>query len=83
MTISIGKQQTRAQETKAVKDALAAAGIPVISVHHGTGTAWAWLTIKLFGAYDAERRNGARAISIIQQVTGRHGAYDGCISIVS
>jgi len=35
------------EETKAVKDALVEAGIPVLKVGHGTGTAWGWLEIHL------------------------------------
>lgn len=40
------KQETHAGETKAVKDALAKAGIKA-KVGHGKGTAWGWLEINI------------------------------------
>ena len=69
----------RRQETKTVKAALQAAGIPVRSVRHCTGTAYGWLSIYL----DAEwpcRELEQRAIKVAQTVTGRRGDYDGKIS---
>ncbi len=68
----------RKQETKAVKAALVKAGIPVISVKHGHGTAWGWLTVKL-----AAGQQQQPALGIVQQVTGRHASdqYDGRIAI--
>lgn len=88
---------TRAQETKAVKDALQAAGINAV-VSHGKGTAWGWLEINVGSAEqfthtlmtycecdqcDEARKRirqiARRAVAIAQQVTGRHGEYDGNI----
>ncbi|MBA7710599.1 hypothetical protein ES703_119544 [subsurface metagenome] len=40
------KHTTHREETKAVKAALAAAGIPA-KVGHGKGTAWSWLEINI------------------------------------
>jgi len=68
---------TRREETKAVKDALKAAGINA-RVTHGTGTAWGWLEIHI------ERGMGhayAGIIKTAQTVTGRHGEHDGNINI--
>ena len=70
---------THQEETKAVKAALAEAGIKA-KVGHGSGTAWAWLEINLgsgnWGLHD-------RAVQIAQSVTGRHGDYNGQISIMA
>lgn len=83
------------EETKAVKKALADAGIKA-SVTHGTGTAWGWLHINLG---DSRKRNGViaeefgyryneteeelrrKVMKIVREVTGRHGEYDGEIII--
>jgi hypothetical protein len=83
------------EETKAVKKALADAGIEA-SVTHGTGTAWGWLHINLG---DPRKRDGLRhveygcrytekeiefhknVLKIVKKVTGRHGEYDGEIII--
>ena len=68
----------RTSETAAVKRALAAAGITA-KVSHGTGTARAWLHIKIFqpsGTADQER-----AERIAREVTGRAGPYGGCIIV--
>lgn len=40
------KHETHAQETKAVRKALQAAGINA-KVGHGTGTAWSWLEVNI------------------------------------
>jgi hypothetical protein len=40
------KQENHREETKAVRDALARAGINA-KVGHGTGTAWGWLEINI------------------------------------
>ena len=51
--VSWRAHDTHAAETKAVKGALATAGIAA-AVGHGTGTAWGWLEIRL----GAEGRDG-------------------------
>lgn len=83
----------RKQETKIVKDALKNAGIPA-KVGHGKGTAWGWLHINIG---EASKRNGVnletrqytqeeqalhdKVIKIAMEATGRHGEYDGRISL--
>jgi hypothetical protein len=63
-------QSTHKDETKAVKVALLAAGLPVVRVGHGTGTAWGWLHIKLTESdRDHERVNGT---------DGQGTMYDPC-----
>jgi len=57
------KQETHAEETKAVKDALTANGIKA-RVGHGKGTAWGWLEINLGSCpyphlENVDRGNGA------------------------
>jgi hypothetical protein len=91
------KHDSHKEETKAVKKALADAGIKA-SVTHGTGTAWGWLHINLG---DPKKRNGLimegsghgyiyteeeqelhkKALKIVRETTGRHGEYDGEIII--
>ncbi len=68
------KHKTHREETKAVKDALAKAGLKA-KVGHGSGTAWAWLDIRPVGRWSKAQRS--KATKIIKQVTGRHGDYDG------
>ncbi len=73
-------------EARAVKEALIKAGLPVLSVGHGTGTAWAWLKIKLTpipGPYNGsiETERNRQAIAIAQAITGRTGDYNGDISV--
>ena len=74
----------RRQETMAVKAALLKAGLPVRRVKHGTGTAWGWLDI-YFEHQDYDpvtyRAHYRQAVSIAQQVTGRHGEYNGKINV--
>ena len=68
---------SRKAETKAVKQALAAAGIKA-RVGHGNGTAWGWMHVEIgrwnWWAYDL-------ALRITQEVTGRRGEYGGNINI--
>lgn len=75
---------TRNEETKIVKAALKSAGLPVVKVGHGTGTAYGWLHITL-ELDDSDRpaanRSMDRAIKAAMLVTGRHGDYDGCINV--
>ena len=53
-------QQTHKEETKTVKSALVRAGLPVLKVGHGSGTAWSWLNIRLCGSAVAHQRvNGS------------------------
>jgi hypothetical protein len=85
------------EETKAVKSALAAAGI-VAKVGHDRGTASCWLSIHVGPspvphehtdplcplnclALQWTRETRARVIRIAQEVTGRRGDYDGEISV--
>lgn len=37
----------RKQETKIVKEAMRAAGLPCTEVSHGRGTAWGWLHVNI------------------------------------
>ncbi len=84
-------------ETRAVKDALKKAGIEA-EVKHGTGTAWGWLDINIgdprkrsglkpapFGYQytDEEQALQKKALKIAQEITGRHGDYDGRISVLA
>lgn len=62
------KQTTRREETKAVKAALAAAGIPAV-VGHGRGTASGWIDVNIGdGAQYGPHEDGC------QQWTGREHA---------
>ena len=72
------------EESKAVKDALLRAGFPVLAVTHGKGTARGWLEIWMEKATPEQWRDGSerRALDIAQDVTGRHGDYDGRINIM-
>lgn len=89
------KQENHREETKAVKKALASAGIDA-KVTHGTGTAWGWLHVnigspKLRGGFkpepndhqytDEEDALHKKVLKIVQEITGRHGDYDGEIII--
>lgn len=91
------KQDSHKEETKAVKNALANAGIKA-RVTHGRGTAWGWLHINIG---DPKQRNGLKqepfgrqyteeelelhkkVMKIAQDTTGRHGEYDGEIIIIA
>ena len=66
----------RKAETKAVKRALAKAGIRA-RVRHGRGTSWGWLYITV----DPNLGLRDKVIEIAQRVTGRRGEYDGNISV--
>lgn len=75
----------RKQETKRVKEILKYNKIPYISIKHGIGTAYCWLTIIL----KDERQNNKESnwekekeiLRIIQNATERRGDYDGRINI--
>ncbi len=72
---------TAKEETKAVKQALAKAGI-VARVGHGTGTAAWWLhIIPQYTTGEDWRELTNRCIRIAQAVTGRRGDYDGQINV--
>lgn len=76
------KHSTHREETRAVKKALIEAGIPVKKVGHGTGTAWAWLKIYLDPSVDMNmKKYFEETIRIAQEVTGRHGDYNGEINV--
>ncbi len=88
--------ENHAEETKAVKAALKAAGINA-EVGHGKGTAWAWLEINVgksphkphdprnpsCGFCDRRNEIVSNVIRIAQEVTGRHGDYDGEIIVLT
>lgn len=78
------KDLTPRQETTAVKKALINAGFDkkVILVGHGRGTAAAWLEIRV-NQIKGRAYNGSQelALSTVQGVTGRHGDYDGQITV--
>lgn len=82
-------------ETKAVKEALDRAGIEA-EVGHGRGTGWGWLEINigdpgLRGGVIEETRQYTheeqdlhkKVMTIAKEVTGRHGEYDGNISLMA
>ncbi len=89
------KQDSHKEETKAVKKALADAGIKA-GVTHGKGTARGWLHINIG---DPRERGGLiidelgkrytdeeidlhnKILKIVQDTTGRHGEYDGEIIV--
>lgn len=95
---------TRRDETKLVKEALAEAGINA-KVSHNRGTAYGWLDINIgsgqqWGEHkranpqdrcdptDCKRCANSKAmqekaIAVTQRVTGRHGNYDGNISLLT
>lgn len=91
------KQDNHKEETKAVKKALADAGIKA-KVTHGRGTAWGWLHINIGSP---KERNGIKpapfdyqyteeelflhrkVLKIAQETTGRHGEYEGEIVILA
>jgi len=73
------KHSTHREETRAVKKALIEEGIPVKKVGHGTGTAWAWLHIYLDPSDKMDYYE--EVIRIAQEVTGRHGDYNGEINV--
>ncbi len=91
------KHDSHKEETKAVKKALADAGIKA-KVSHGRGTAWGWLHINLG---DPKTRDGLKkeefgdtytekelelhrkVLRIAQETTGRRGEYDGEIMILA
>ena len=85
------KQKTHREEVTAVKRALREAGIPFVSVRHGTGTAWAWLEINIgpdpnlknWQFSEEWRKRIDQTLRIAQEVTGRHGDYDGEINILT
>ncbi len=84
-------------ETKAVKEALKKAGIEA-EVGHGRGTAWGWLEINIgdprmrnglkpppfeYQYTEEEQALHNKVLKIAQEVTGRHGDYDGRISLLA
>ncbi len=88
----------RRQETKIVKKALKEAGIKA-SVSHGKGTGGGWIEVNVGDPKERdgiEKGPGGRdrytnietelhetVIKIIQDITGRHGKYNGNISILA
>lgn len=72
------KHMDHRAETKAVRLALKAAGLPVGKVTHGRGTAWAWLEVTLIGGTADQRHEAHR---IIADVTGRSGDYNGDVLV--
>jgi hypothetical protein len=87
----------RKEETKIVKEALKKAGIDAKVGHH-RGTAWGWLEINIGDARarnglkpapfeyqynEVEQALHEKVIKIAQEVTGRHGEYDGRICLLA
>lgn len=73
---------SHASESKAVKAALVEAGYTNVSVGHGTGTAWSWLSIHAKekpGQSQQDKR--LDILCIAQRITGRHGEYSGEINV--
>lgn len=90
-------QENHKEETKAVKKALTDAGIKA-KVSHDRGTAWSWLRINIgdpkernglkpepFGYQYTEEEVAlhSKVLKIVQDITGRHGEYDGEIIIIA
>ena len=76
------KHATHAEETKAVKAALLAAGYTNVKVRHSTGTARAWLNVQANlkqGQTWSDRDTDI--LRIAQAITGRTGDYDGRINV--
>jgi len=74
--------KTHREESKAVKDALLKAGFANVRVGHDRGTAWAWLKIHCDGKPEQSFQDKrAEVLQIAKAVTGRHGDYDGEISV--
>ncbi len=69
----------RTQETHIVKAALLKAGIPVLRVKHGTGTASGWL--KIYLPATASHDLAHQACRIAQDTTQRYGPYDRAINV--
>ena len=76
----------RRKETTVVKKALIEAGFDRRRTHvgHGRGTAANWLEIEVSVSNEEYwQKDYAKAINIAQRVTGRHGDYDGQISVTT
>ena len=72
------------EETKAVKLALIDAGFDkaAVKVGHGRGTARAWLEIHVNHIDGLTfSQNDDLAVKVAQKATGRHGDYQGRISV--
>jgi hypothetical protein len=77
---------------KAVKEALKKAGIDA-EVGHGRGTTWGWLEINIgdprmrgglkLHPFEYQYTEEEQVLNITQEVTGRHGDYDGRISLLA
>lgn len=72
------------EESLAVKKALIEAGFDKreVRVGHGRGTSAYWLEIQASvpkGGYWQDAYG--LVVNIAQRVTGRHGDYDGCITV--
>lgn len=80
-----------------MKEALKKAGIEA-EVAHGRGTAWGWLEINIgdprmrnglkpppfeYQYTEEEQALHNKVLKIAQEVTGRHGDYDGNISLLA
>lgn len=90
-------QANHREETKAVKRALADSGINA-KVTHGRGTAWGWLHINIgdpkqrngfksapfdYQYSEEEMALHRKVLKIAQEITGRHGEYEGEIIILA
>lgn len=73
------KHKSHRDETQAVKEALRKARLPFRKVCHGSGTAWGWLHI--YAGENASRETCDRILRVAQEVTGRHGDYQGEILV--
>jgi len=71
-----GKYKTNAQETAAVKKALARARIPVKRVFHSTSGIWLRITLK-----KGYRGLEGDAMRFAKVASGRKGQYDGRIGV--
>lgn len=74
---------TRREQTKAIKTALIAKGYPVLSVKHGTGTAYCWIHIKLAVEWSRLNKYISEVESIAAKILGRESWAENCIIVDS
>jgi len=83
MRLSWRQQESHAQETRAVRQALNVQGIKAEWIRHGRGTAWEWLEVNLGVVARGNHALQDEALRIAKSVTGRQGEYNGRILILT
>lgn len=71
----------RREITKAVKKALKLAGYPIKSVKYGTGTARAWIEIRLNLNWNEINKIRGEVERLAAKVSGRASWNDNCILV--